>query len=103
MTKLCPRYDDLEAILGNDSATGDHAVTCNDNFSHIHDENVNEVDGQNDFMDQSEVRAPSVTSKDEPTKFDVDVLNPMMRVSVPYRALSNRLKKLLMLWRFKLR
>lgn len=31
-TKLCPCYDDLEAIFGNDYARGDRSVTDNDNF-----------------------------------------------------------------------
>ncbi|CAI9777521.1 unnamed protein product [Fraxinus pennsylvanica] len=57
-TKLCPGHDDLEAIFGNDSATGDCAVTSNNNFSPIHDENVNEVDDQNEDMDRSPIRSP---------------------------------------------
>ncbi|KAM7516742.1 hypothetical protein LguiA_006325 [Lonicera macranthoides] len=42
--KLCPRYDEFEAIFANDSATGDRSVTGNDNFSPLDatDENVNE-------------------------------------------------------------
>ncbi|CAI9761021.1 unnamed protein product [Fraxinus pennsylvanica] len=32
-TKLCPRYDDMETIFGNDAATGDRAVSGFDHFS----------------------------------------------------------------------
>ncbi|KAM7472471.1 hypothetical protein LguiA_010654 [Lonicera macranthoides] len=52
--KLCPRYDEFEAIFANDSATGDRSLTGNDNFSPIYatDENVNED------TDPSPVHAP---------------------------------------------
>lgn len=69
---------------------------------------MNEVDGQNDSMDQSKVRAPKRNIEGGTNKIQrfvlvfVDVPSPMMRVSLPYRALPNHLKKLLMLWRFKL-
>ncbi|KAL2505343.1 Uncharacterized protein Adt_20964 [Abeliophyllum distichum] len=44
-TKLCRRYDEIESIFGNDTATGDHAVSGFDNFSPIQvDDSVNEVD-----------------------------------------------------------
>ncbi|CAI9766694.1 unnamed protein product [Fraxinus pennsylvanica] len=32
-TKLCPRYDEMETIFGNDAATGDRAVSGFDDFS----------------------------------------------------------------------
>ncbi|KAL2494698.1 uncharacterized protein Fot_38455 [Forsythia ovata] len=32
-TKLCRRYDEMESIFGNDTATGDRAVSGFDNFS----------------------------------------------------------------------
>ncbi|XP_022857532.1 uncharacterized protein LOC111378543 [Olea europaea var. sylvestris] len=57
-TKLCSRYDDLEAIFGNDSATGDRVVTGNDILCPDHDENVHEVDDQNEDTDPSPIRAP---------------------------------------------
>ncbi|XP_022860707.1 uncharacterized protein LOC111381163 [Olea europaea var. sylvestris] len=57
-TKLCSRYNDLEAIFGYDSATGDRAVTGNDILSPDHDENVHEVDGQNEDTEPSPIRAP---------------------------------------------
>ncbi|XP_022865259.1 uncharacterized protein LOC111385119 [Olea europaea var. sylvestris] len=57
-TKFCSRYDDLEAIFGNDYATGDRAITDNDILSPDHDENVHEVDSQNEDTDPSPIRAP---------------------------------------------
>ncbi|XP_022880775.1 uncharacterized protein LOC111398052 [Olea europaea var. sylvestris] len=57
-TKLCSHYDDLEAIFGNDSATGDRAVTGNDILSPDHDETVHEVDGQNEDTDPSPICTP---------------------------------------------
>ncbi|KAL2473450.1 uncharacterized protein Fot_49186 [Forsythia ovata] len=53
-TKLCRRYDDMEAIFGNDTATGDRAVSGFDNFSPIQvDESLNEVDTPNEDTDPS--------------------------------------------------
>ncbi|KAL2524380.1 Myb/SANT-like domain-containing protein [Abeliophyllum distichum] len=44
-TKLCRRYDEMESIFGNDTATGDRAVSGFDNFSPMQvDDSVNEVD-----------------------------------------------------------
>ncbi|XP_022855085.1 uncharacterized protein LOC111376360, partial [Olea europaea var. sylvestris] len=57
-TKLCSRYDNLDAIFGNDSATGDRAVTGNDILSPDHDENLHEVDGQNEDTDPSPIHSP---------------------------------------------
>ncbi|CAI9775652.1 unnamed protein product [Fraxinus pennsylvanica] len=34
-TKLCPRYDEMETIFGNDAATGERAVSGFDYFSPI--------------------------------------------------------------------
>ncbi|KAL2538579.1 uncharacterized protein Fot_19970 [Forsythia ovata] len=51
-TKLCRRYDDMEAIFGNDTATGDRAVSGFDNFSPIQvDESLNEFDTPNEETD----------------------------------------------------
>ncbi|CAI9778727.1 unnamed protein product [Fraxinus pennsylvanica] len=43
-TKLCPRYDEMETIFGNDAATGERAVSGFDHFSlmNVTDESVNE-------------------------------------------------------------
>ncbi|KAL2556803.1 uncharacterized protein Fot_01542 [Forsythia ovata] len=44
-SKLCRRYDDMECIFGNDTATGDRAVSGFDNFSPMQvDDSVNEFD-----------------------------------------------------------
>ncbi|KAL2511151.1 Myb DNA-bind 3 domain-containing protein [Abeliophyllum distichum] len=44
-SKLCRRYDDMECIFGNDTATRDRAVSGFDNFSPMQvDESVNELD-----------------------------------------------------------
>ncbi|KAL2502443.1 uncharacterized protein Fot_36291 [Forsythia ovata] len=44
-TKLCRRYDDMECIFRNDTATGDRAISGFDNFSPMPvDESVNELD-----------------------------------------------------------
>ncbi|CAI9769475.1 unnamed protein product [Fraxinus pennsylvanica] len=37
-TKLCPRYDEIETIFGNDAATGDRPVSVFDHFSPINDD-----------------------------------------------------------------
>ncbi|KAL2486270.1 Uncharacterized protein Adt_31026 [Abeliophyllum distichum] len=52
MTKFCRRYDEMEAIFGNDTAAGDRAVSGFDNFSPIQvDGSVNEVDTPNEDTD----------------------------------------------------
>ncbi|KAL2558294.1 uncharacterized protein Fot_03033 [Forsythia ovata] len=62
MTKLCRRYDDMEAIFGNDTATGDRAyrvliisprykLFCM--FAISVDESLNEVDTPNEETDPS--------------------------------------------------
>ncbi|KAL2551503.1 uncharacterized protein Fot_05122 [Forsythia ovata] len=53
-TKLCRRYDDMECIFGNDTATGDRVVSGFDNFSLMQvDESVNELDTPTDDTDPS--------------------------------------------------
>ncbi|KAL2512051.1 Uncharacterized protein Adt_17651 [Abeliophyllum distichum] len=55
-TKLCRRYDEIEAIFGNDTATGDRAVSDFDNFSPIQfHESVYEVDTPNEDTDPSPI------------------------------------------------
>ncbi|XP_052190000.1 uncharacterized protein LOC127799822 [Diospyros lotus] len=53
--KLCPRYDELEVILGNDVATGERSIAGNDDISPIHvvDESVNEIDSQSEATNSS--------------------------------------------------
>ncbi|KAL2522140.1 uncharacterized protein Fot_26063 [Forsythia ovata] len=53
-TKLCRRYDDMECIFGNDTATGDRAVSGFDNFSPMQvDDSVNELDTPTEDTDPS--------------------------------------------------
>ncbi|KAL2487058.1 Myb DNA-bind 3 domain-containing protein [Abeliophyllum distichum] len=53
-TKLCRRYDEMESIFGNDTATGDRAVSGFDNFSPMQvDDSVNEVDTSTEDTDPS--------------------------------------------------
>ncbi|KAL2493179.1 Myb DNA-bind 3 domain-containing protein [Abeliophyllum distichum] len=53
-TKLCRRYDEMESIFGNDTATGDRAVSGFDNFSPMQvDDSVNEVDTPTEDTDPS--------------------------------------------------
>ncbi|KAL2540498.1 Myb DNA-bind 3 domain-containing protein [Abeliophyllum distichum] len=53
-TKLCRRYNDMESIFGNDTATGDRAVSGFDNFSPMPvDDSVNEVDTPTEDTDLS--------------------------------------------------
>ncbi|KAL2538057.1 uncharacterized protein Fot_19448 [Forsythia ovata] len=53
-SKLCHRYDDIECIFGNDTTTGDRAVSGFDNFSHIQvDDSVNELDTPTEDTDPS--------------------------------------------------
>ncbi|KAL2466117.1 hypothetical protein Adt_41968 [Abeliophyllum distichum] len=55
-TKLCRRYDDMECIFGNDTATGDRAVSGFDTFSPMQvDESVNELDTPTEDTDPSPV------------------------------------------------
>ncbi|KAL2470539.1 Myb DNA-bind 3 domain-containing protein [Abeliophyllum distichum] len=56
MTKLCRRYDDMECIFGNDTATGDRAVSGFDTFSPmLVDESVNEHDTPTEETDPSPI------------------------------------------------
>ncbi|KAL2462865.1 Non-specific serine/threonine protein kinase [Forsythia ovata] len=53
-SKLCRRYDDMECIFGNDTATGDRAVSGFDNFSPMQvDDSVNEFDTPTEDTDPS--------------------------------------------------
>ncbi|KAL2490946.1 Myb DNA-bind 3 domain-containing protein [Abeliophyllum distichum] len=53
-TKLCRRYDDMDSIFGNNTATGDRAVSGFDNFSPMPvDDSVNEVDTPTEDTDPS--------------------------------------------------
>ncbi|KAL2489743.1 Myb/SANT-like DNA-binding domain-containing protein [Forsythia ovata] len=53
-TNLCRRYDDMECIFGNDTATEDRAVSGFDNFSPMQvDESVNELDTPTEDTDPS--------------------------------------------------
>ncbi|KAL2544030.1 uncharacterized protein Fot_13263 [Forsythia ovata] len=54
-TKLCRRYDDMECIFGNDTTTGDRAVSGFDNFLPMQDidESVNELDTPTEDTDPS--------------------------------------------------
>ncbi|KAL2534124.1 Myb DNA-bind 3 domain-containing protein [Abeliophyllum distichum] len=53
-TKLYRRYDEMESIFGNDTATGDRAVSGFDNFSPMQvDDSVNEVDTPTEDTDPS--------------------------------------------------
>ncbi|KAL2480204.1 Uncharacterized protein Adt_33170 [Abeliophyllum distichum] len=55
-TKLCRRYDDMECIFGNDTATGDRAVSGFDTFSPMQvDESVNELDTPTEDTDPSPI------------------------------------------------
>ncbi|KAL2518707.1 Myb DNA-bind 3 domain-containing protein [Abeliophyllum distichum] len=55
-TKLCRRYDDMECIFGNDTATGDRAVSGFDTFSPtLVDESVNEHDTPTEDTDPSPI------------------------------------------------
>ncbi|KAL2453063.1 hypothetical protein Adt_45800 [Abeliophyllum distichum] len=55
-TKLCRRYDDMEFIFGNDTATRDRAVSGFDTFSPMQvDESVNELDTPTKDTDPSPV------------------------------------------------
>ncbi|KAL2510476.1 DDE Tnp4 domain-containing protein [Abeliophyllum distichum] len=55
-TKLCRRYDDMECIFGNDTATGDRAVSGFDTFSPmLVDESVNEHDTPTEETDPSPI------------------------------------------------
>ncbi|KAL2500088.1 Myb DNA-bind 3 domain-containing protein [Abeliophyllum distichum] len=55
-TKLCRRYDDMECIFGNDTATGDRAVSGFDTFSPmLVDESVNEHDTPTEEIDPSPI------------------------------------------------
>ncbi|KAL2534509.1 Myb DNA-bind 3 domain-containing protein [Abeliophyllum distichum] len=53
-SELCRRYDDMECIFGNDTPTGDRAVSGFDNFSPMQvDESVNELDTPTEDTDPS--------------------------------------------------
>ncbi|KAL2466774.1 Myb DNA-bind 3 domain-containing protein [Abeliophyllum distichum] len=53
-TKLCRRFDEMESIFGNDTATGDRAVSGFNNFSPMQvDDSVNEVDTPTEDTDPS--------------------------------------------------
>ncbi|KAL2456857.1 Uncharacterized protein Adt_46595 [Abeliophyllum distichum] len=53
-TKLYRRYDEMESIFGNDTTTGDRAVSGFDNFSPMQvDDSVNEVDTPTEDTDPS--------------------------------------------------
>ncbi|KAL2487238.1 putative myb/SANT-like domain-containing protein [Abeliophyllum distichum] len=55
-SKLCRRYDDMECIFGNDTATGDRAVSGFDTFSPmLVDESVNEHDTPTEETDPSPI------------------------------------------------
>ncbi|KAL2532649.1 Uncharacterized protein Adt_06000 [Abeliophyllum distichum] len=55
-TKLCLRYDDMECIFGNDTATGDWAVSGFDTFLPMQvDESVNELDTPTEDTDSSPI------------------------------------------------
>ncbi|KAL2474936.1 Myb DNA-bind 3 domain-containing protein [Abeliophyllum distichum] len=59
-TKLCRRYEEMELIFGNDTATGDRAVSGFDNFSPIQvDESLNEFDTPTEETDPS----PNISCK----------------------------------------
>ncbi|KAL2455116.1 Myb DNA-bind 3 domain-containing protein [Abeliophyllum distichum] len=59
-TKLCRRYEEMELIFGNDTATGDRAVSGFDNFSPIQvDESLNEFDTPTEETDPS----PNISRK----------------------------------------
>ncbi|KAL2498516.1 Myb DNA-bind 3 domain-containing protein [Abeliophyllum distichum] len=59
-TKLCRRYEEMELIFGNDTATGDRAVSGFDNFSPIQvDESLNEFDTPTEKTDPS----PNISRK----------------------------------------
>ncbi|KAL2481625.1 Myb DNA-bind 3 domain-containing protein [Abeliophyllum distichum] len=59
-TKLCRRFDEMEFIFGNDTTTGDRAVSGFDNFSPMQvDDSVNEVDTPTEDTDPS----PNPTGK----------------------------------------
>ncbi|KAL2486282.1 Uncharacterized protein Adt_31038 [Abeliophyllum distichum] len=77
MTKLCRRYDEMEAIFGNDTATGDPDVLGFDNFSPIQvDEIVNEVDTPNEDTDPSLIPSRKRNSKEETTKVQRKRIQP---------------------------
>ncbi|KAL2522002.1 uncharacterized protein Fot_25925 [Forsythia ovata] len=53
-TKLCRRYDDIECIFGNNTATGDRVVSGFDNFSPMQvDDSVKELDTPTEDTDPS--------------------------------------------------
>ncbi|KAL2528555.1 Myb/SANT-like DNA-binding domain-containing protein [Forsythia ovata] len=53
-SKLCRRYDDMECIFENDTATGDREVSGFDNFSPMQvDDSVNELDTPTEDTDPS--------------------------------------------------
>ncbi|KAL2505201.1 hypothetical protein Adt_20822 [Abeliophyllum distichum] len=55
-TKLCRQYDDMECIFGNDTATGDRAVSGFDNFSPMQvDESVHELGTPTEDIDPSPI------------------------------------------------
>ncbi|KAL2475419.1 hypothetical protein Adt_36155 [Abeliophyllum distichum] len=55
-TKLCRRYDDMECIFGNNTATGDQTVSDFDNFSPMQvDQSVNELDIPTGDIDPSPI------------------------------------------------
>ncbi|KAL2454590.1 Myb DNA-bind 3 domain-containing protein [Abeliophyllum distichum] len=67
-TKLCRRYDDMESIFGNDTATGDRAVSGFDNFSPMPvDDSVNEVDTPTEDTDPSPNRRGKRNADEGPT------------------------------------
>ncbi|CAI9760104.1 unnamed protein product [Fraxinus pennsylvanica] len=65
-TKLCPRYDDLEAIFGNDSATGDRAVmttsppfmVCKISIDDVEDVCDDDLESSDDEVNPTHVDVP---------------------------------------------
>ncbi|KAL2501863.1 uncharacterized protein Fot_35711 [Forsythia ovata] len=67
-TKLCCRYNKMESIFGNNTATGDRAVSGFDNFSSTQvDKSVNELDTPNDDTDPSPISSRKRQSEEGTT------------------------------------